>query len=61
VSDGYYVIILNPTAAEFLEAPLPAKDQWKYDQWAVRFERRYGVPPEKHEGAMGTLYGVRIT
>ena len=42
------------------EAPLSAQDQWKYDHWKARFERRYGRPVEEHEGAEGTLYGVKI-
>jgi hypothetical protein len=60
MDEDAYVLILNPLAQAFLEAPMAAKDKWKYEQWAVRFERRYGVSPETHPGAEGTLYGVKI-
>lgn len=52
------VLVLHPSQLEALTRPPTARERYYRARHAARYERRYGRPPPKIEGALGIMQGV---
>lgn len=49
VGREYFIGILSESAVEFLERPLPPRDNFYVERWRSRWKRRYGFDPYDHD------------